>query len=69
MTRDYVINVDELPGGQNASTFDGHVHGAQVPGVHPPGRSHGDGVAGVTRVGPRIAERDPHIGADDGEGR
>jgi len=26
----YVIRVDELPGGENASTFDGHEHGAQV---------------------------------------
>jgi quercetin dioxygenase-like cupin family protein len=26
----YVIKVDELPGGENASTFDGHEHGAQV---------------------------------------
>jgi quercetin dioxygenase-like cupin family protein len=25
-----VIKVDELPGGENASTFDGHEHGAQV---------------------------------------
>jgi quercetin dioxygenase-like cupin family protein len=25
-----VIKVDELPGGENASTFDGHRHGAQV---------------------------------------
>ena len=30
MTLDYVINVDQLPGGENASTFDGHEHGAQV---------------------------------------
>jgi quercetin dioxygenase-like cupin family protein len=30
MTSDYVINVDQLPGGENASTFDGHAHGAQV---------------------------------------
>ena len=30
MTRDHVITVDELPGGENASTFDGHAHGAQV---------------------------------------
>jgi quercetin dioxygenase-like cupin family protein len=26
----YVIKVDELPGGENASTFDGYEHGAQV---------------------------------------
>ena len=30
MTRDYVINVDQLPGGENASTFDGHAYDAQV---------------------------------------
>ena len=30
MTRDHVINVDQLPGGENASTFDCHAHGAQV---------------------------------------
>jgi hypothetical protein len=33
MTRNldgYVINVDKLPRGENASTFDGHQHGAQV---------------------------------------
>ena len=27
---DYVIRVDELPRGENASTFDGYRHGAQV---------------------------------------
>jgi quercetin dioxygenase-like cupin family protein len=26
----YTIKVDELPGGENASTFDGHEHGAGV---------------------------------------
>jgi quercetin dioxygenase-like cupin family protein len=26
----HVITVDELPGGENASTFHGHRHGAQV---------------------------------------
>jgi quercetin dioxygenase-like cupin family protein len=26
----YVIKVDELPRGENASTFDGHEHGARV---------------------------------------
>jgi hypothetical protein len=26
----HVIKVDELPGGENASTFDGYEHGAQV---------------------------------------
>jgi mannose-6-phosphate isomerase-like protein (cupin superfamily) len=26
----YTIKVDELPSGENASTFDGHEHGAQV---------------------------------------
>jgi quercetin dioxygenase-like cupin family protein len=26
----YVIRIDELPGGENASTFDGHEHGAKV---------------------------------------
>lgn len=26
----YVVKVDELPRGENASTFDGHAHGAQV---------------------------------------
>jgi quercetin dioxygenase-like cupin family protein len=33
MTNDrdgHVIKVDELPGGENASTFDGHEHGARV---------------------------------------
>jgi mannose-6-phosphate isomerase-like protein (cupin superfamily) len=28
--RDYVISVDLLPGGENASRFDGHEHGASV---------------------------------------
>ncbi len=27
---DYVINVERLPGGENASRFDGHEHGASV---------------------------------------
>jgi quercetin dioxygenase-like cupin family protein len=27
---DYVIKVDALPSGENASTFDGHEHGANV---------------------------------------
>ena len=26
----YVIKTDELPSGENSSTFDGHAHGAQV---------------------------------------
>jgi quercetin dioxygenase-like cupin family protein len=33
MTRDpdaHVIKADELPRGENAATFDGHAHGAQV---------------------------------------
>jgi mannose-6-phosphate isomerase-like protein (cupin superfamily) len=28
--QDFVTKVDELPGGENASTFNGHQHGAQV---------------------------------------
>jgi hypothetical protein len=28
--RDYVISVDLLPGGEDASRFDGHEHGASV---------------------------------------
>jgi mannose-6-phosphate isomerase-like protein (cupin superfamily) len=30
MTRDHVIRVEQLPRGENAATFDGHAHGAQV---------------------------------------
>lgn len=60
----YVIKVDELPGSENASTFDGHRHGAHVsfflsdssPDQHPSGGSHGDGVAGVRASGRRATE-------------
>ncbi len=42
----HVIEVDELPKGENSSTFDGHRHGAP----------DGDGVARVT-VGRRVRAR------------
>jgi mannose-6-phosphate isomerase-like protein (cupin superfamily) len=42
--RDYVISVDLLPGGENASRFDGHEHGASVSffiSHNPPGSGPG----------------------------
>ena len=49
---EYVINIERLPGSENASRFDGQVrkHGCRAAQAdqHPPGSPNGNGVARVT---------------------